>query len=146
MRLVKLLAEDTDGAAGFVVSTMPPGLLVPPHYHDREDEIGYTLSGEVTWILDGEEVVAPAGTTVWRPRGSRHAAWASSADAARMLEVMIPGGWEGALLELDRQIAAGALDLVQFVRDAAERGVHFDLAGGREIARERGLRVIGEPR
>lgn len=144
-RVVKLTAPQTGGAAGCVVSTMPPGLLVPPHEHEREAEIGYTLTGTLTWLIDGDEIDAPAGTTVWRPAGSTHAVWTSGRESATLLEVMVPGGWESVLLDLDRQLAAGTFQLEGFVARAATFGVRFDIAAGRVIAAQRGLRMVGDP-
>lgn len=144
-RVIKLLAHQTGGAAGCVVSTMPAGLLIPPHQHERESEIGYTLTGKLTWLVDGGEVEAPAGTTVWRPAGSSHAVWTSGREPATFLEVMIPGGWESVLLDLDRQLASGTFHLEGFIAHAATYGVRFDIAAGRRIAAQRGVRMIGDP-
>jgi quercetin dioxygenase-like cupin family protein len=74
---------------------IPPGALVPMHVHHEEDEAGYILSGELTWLMpDGSPVCAAAGSTVYSPRETPHA-WRNDADdVVRMVFVATPSGMD----------------------------------------------------
>jgi quercetin dioxygenase-like cupin family protein len=43
----KLMGADTGGALAIVEHGFPPGSLVPPHVHTREDEYSIVTSGEI---------------------------------------------------------------------------------------------------
>ncbi len=67
-----------DGASGLLTSLlkMAPAARLPDHEH---------VDVEQTWVLEGslecEEGQCTSGNFVWRPAGSRHAAWAGSEGA-----------------------------------------------------------------
>ena len=42
---------------------LPPGEMIPPHTHDREDECSYVLEGELRCYVGGEVVLAPRAPT-----------------------------------------------------------------------------------
>ena len=69
---VLVSSAETGGAYEVVEITGPPGLGVPPHVHTGEDETFYVASGEVAFVLDGQEAVAREGTAVHLPRGVPH--------------------------------------------------------------------------
>lgn len=45
--IFKIAAEETGGAFAVVEHPIEPGRLVPPHIHEREDELSYVLEGEI---------------------------------------------------------------------------------------------------
>lgn len=54
--------EDTIGKYAVFEALVPPGGGPPPHVHSREEEGFYILDGEITFTINGEKVVAKAGT------------------------------------------------------------------------------------
>ena len=42
---------------------LPPGQMIPPHTHTREEECSYVLEGELTCYVGGEIVLAPPAPT-----------------------------------------------------------------------------------
>lgn len=67
-----------------------PGL----HAHAAEDDAFYLLEGELTFEVDGEEVVAGPGTFVLVPPGVEHS-FANRGDAiVRMVNVHAPAGFD----------------------------------------------------
>lgn len=66
---VKVLMEDPVSGLQTVLTRMAPGAVLTDHMH---------VEIEQTWVLEGSlvdhEGEAKAGTFVWRPAGSRHAA------------------------------------------------------------------------
>ena len=66
----KITAESFGGAFTIIEVGLPPGEMIPPHTHAREDECAFVLEGELTFDVGGEIVLAPAGSFVLKPRGS----------------------------------------------------------------------------
>ena len=77
------------------VITMKPHRDGPPiHAHVDEDDSFYVLEGELTFTVEDEEVLAPAGTFVLVPPGVRHT-FANRGDrVARCVNVHAPAGFD----------------------------------------------------
>jgi quercetin dioxygenase-like cupin family protein len=69
----KITAESFGGAFTIIEVGLPPGEMIPPHTHTREDECNFVLEGELTFDVGGEIVLASAGSFVLKPRGVYHA-------------------------------------------------------------------------
>ena len=65
----KVTAESFGGAFTSIEGRIPPGDMIPPHTHTREDECAFVLEGELTFDVGGRIVAAPAGSFVLKPRG-----------------------------------------------------------------------------
>ena len=87
-------SADAGGVLAMVETEIPPGTLVKPHRHTREDEFSYVLSGVVGARLGDTEVELPAGSAIVKPSGQPHALWNRGPAAARVLEILAPGGFE----------------------------------------------------
>src|ERR1043166_8164015 len=68
-----LTRETTDGTYYVFECITPPGHGIPPHVHDREDEIIYVAEGEFSIMLGDAQVSAKAGATLFFPRHIPHA-------------------------------------------------------------------------
>ncbi len=98
---VEFLARSADTPRfNLAVITMQPHQDGPgEHVHPAEDDSFYVLEGELTFTVDGEEVVAGAGTFVLVPPGVRHG-FANRGDAvARTVNVHAPAGFDVRLEE-----------------------------------------------
>lgn len=80
----------------------PRTLAAPLHVHRHEDEYSYVVEGEVGVQVGDEIRYAGPGELVSKPRGIWHAFWNRSDQPARLLEMIVPGGFE----EYFREIAA----------------------------------------
>ena len=88
-------AAETGGKLSMLEVTIPPRTLVKPHMHTLEDEYTLILDGTVGASVGDETVEEiPAGSWLAKPRNVRHAMWNVSAEPARILEVVMPGGIE----------------------------------------------------
>lgn len=96
----KARGEDTGGAFAVVEHPIRPGALVPPHRHEREDELTYVLEGEVGIRVGEREATLGPGTYLWKPRGVPHAFWNATDVDARIMEVIAPAGFERFFSEL----------------------------------------------
>ena len=64
------------------------------HVHDGEDDSFYILEGELTFLVEEDEVLAGPGTFVLVPPGVRHT-FANRGDAVvRMVNVHAPAGFD----------------------------------------------------
>lgn len=93
--------EDSGGGFALVEHLMPPRALAAPlHRHTREDEYSYVLEGRVGALLGEEEVFGEVGDLIFKPRGQWHTFWNAGDVPARILEIISPGGFEQAFLEM----------------------------------------------
>jgi mannose-6-phosphate isomerase-like protein (cupin superfamily) len=98
---VEFLARSADTPRfNFGVITMQPRCDGPPaHEHEAEDDAFYVLDGELTFLVENEELLAGPGTFVLVPPGVRHT-FANRSDAiVRMLNIHAPAGFD---LRLER--------------------------------------------
>jgi mannose-6-phosphate isomerase-like protein (cupin superfamily) len=131
-------ADETGGRFALVEHLLPGRALAAPlHKHLKEDEYSFILEGSVGALLGEQEVVATAGTLVFKPRGQWHTFWNAGDTPARILELISPGGFEQAFRDLDElggELTPEALTVI------GERyAVEIDLEGTSSIAERHGL-------
>jgi quercetin dioxygenase-like cupin family protein len=102
----KVTSADSGGALAALEVTIPPGTLVKPHNHSREDEFTVVLTGTVGARVGDRVVEAAAGASMVKPRGLPHAMWNVGPEPARVLEVLAPGGLDDYFEELAPALAA----------------------------------------
>ncbi len=89
---IKISSRDTNGAFTVFEDTTPAQGGPPLHLHHAQDEWWYILEGEYLFEVDGEEIHAGPGATVFAPRGSRHTFMNAGDTPARSLVTVVPGG------------------------------------------------------
>jgi quercetin dioxygenase-like cupin family protein len=138
----RLTGENTGGALAVVEHPIQPGILVPPHVHEREDELTYVIEGEIGARVGDREVSLSAGSYLWKPRRIPHAFWNASGRPARILDVIVPAGFEEFFGELADLLARGA---AREEIDAAGRRYGHRLYDGwtAELERRYGVRTRG---
>lgn len=107
--LVKVSAQDSDGALAFFHLVAPPMSGPPRHVHTREDELFYILEGEIEFELDGERHTVGAGDTVYLRRGCVHAYQNFTKSDARLLIATTPGGFSNFFVELSAVTPLGGI-------------------------------------
>ena len=120
----KVTSESSGGSLTVEEWSLPPGAMIPPHTHTREDECNFVLEGELTCDVGGEIVVAPKGSYVLKPRGVPHALYNAGPEPVRVLEILTPGGFEGYFDEYER-IASSAMDGDERRKARAELGERY---------------------
>jgi len=81
------------------VITMAPGRDGPDaHAHADEDDAFYVLDGELQFVVEDQDVRAPAGTFVLVPPGVVHTFRNASSSPVRILNVHAPAGFDRRLL------------------------------------------------
>jgi quercetin dioxygenase-like cupin family protein len=122
----RLGGEHTGGQLAVVEHPFPPGALVPPHVHTREDEFSIVTAGAIGFRSGADEVVLEAGGYISKPRGELHTMWNAGPVEARMIEIITPAGFERFFLELADLFAAGPPAPAQVEPLAASYGLFFD--------------------
>jgi quercetin dioxygenase-like cupin family protein len=113
--------DDTDGKYTLWEALVPPGGGPPPHVHSREEEGFYVLEGEITFTVNGERVVASAGTSANMPVGTPHSFKNESARPARMLIMVAPAGLERMFFEVGVPLAEGATAALPPTKEEIDR-------------------------
>ena len=90
--IIKISSPDTGGAFTVFESRTRPFAGPPLHLHRNQDEWWYILSGEFKFEVDGQEIYAGPGATVFAPRGSRHTFQNVGTVPGQMLTTVVPGG------------------------------------------------------
>jgi mannose-6-phosphate isomerase-like protein (cupin superfamily) len=93
---VEFLARSEDTPRfNLALITMNPHREGPePHAHDAEDDAFYVLEGELSFVVDGEEIVAGPGTFVLVPPDVPHTFANRGDTAARFVNVHAPAGFD----------------------------------------------------
>jgi mannose-6-phosphate isomerase-like protein (cupin superfamily) len=104
---IKISSRDTNGAfAVFEGHTLP--LDGPPlHRHQDHDEWWYIVKGEYCFEVDGKEIYASEGATVFAPRGSRHTFQNIGAKPGWTITTVVPGGLDLFFEDLERVAPRG---------------------------------------
>jgi mannose-6-phosphate isomerase-like protein (cupin superfamily) len=140
----KVTAEDFGGAFTITEAGLPPGAMIPPHTHTREDECNFVLEGELTFDVGGEIVVASAGSFVLKPRGVYHAFCNTGTGPNRHLEIHTPGEFEDYYDEYER-IVQSAMGEEERTKARAELGERYGVTWHDELIPEVRARFGLEP-
>jgi quercetin dioxygenase-like cupin family protein len=88
---IKLSRAESNGDYYTFDLVTPPGLGIPPHVHEHEDELIYVVEGEFAIWLAGDTFTATAGATIHFPRHTPHGFQNIGASAGRTLWNVVPG-------------------------------------------------------
>ncbi|MCW3061166.1 MAG: cupin protein [Capsulimonas sp.] len=122
---IRLSSEDTNGSLLMIEQTNPPGVGIPMHVHENEDEVFHILEGSLACTVGGKSVVATAGTTVFLPRNIPHT-WITAGEVpVKTILIVSPGaGAENMFGELSR-LPAGPPDMAVVLEICGRYGVRF---------------------
>ena len=79
---------------------VPAGDMPPLHVHHSHDEIFYVLSGEVSFLMPGQEQRVGEGDTVRAPKGVPHVYRVEGGQPARWIVWSEPAGFERFVAEV----------------------------------------------
>lgn len=97
---IKLTGEDTNGKYTLIEQNNEPGIGIPPHVHENEDEVFQVLSGEVEMSIGNQTTTLKAGDLIFCPRGISHSWRVVGEEKARAMLSIFPAGLEGMFAEL----------------------------------------------
>ena len=107
---IKLTGEDTNGQFTLIEQNNDPGVGIPPHVHENEDEVFQVLSGQVEMTIGDELTTLNAGDIIFCPRGIPHSWKVTGNEKARAMLSIFPAGLENMFEDLAK-LPAGPPDL-----------------------------------
>ncbi len=107
---IKLTGKDTKGQYTLIEQYNDPGVGIPPHVHENEDEVFQVLSGEVEMSIGEKSVTLKSGDIIFCPRGIPHSWKVVGQEKARAMLSIFPAGLEKMFEELS-QLPPGPPDL-----------------------------------
>jgi quercetin dioxygenase-like cupin family protein len=131
--IVHVSGKETDGRFCLVEFLMPPDDMTPLHVHQRDSQTTYVLEGEVTIYLPGSSNVLHAGECIHQPAGVPQTERVTSAEAARVLDINSPAGFDEFIAAAGRAAESLTLppsaesppDLERLTRAAAAHGIEL---------------------
>jgi len=127
---LKITSADTNGAFAVFEDSTPPLGGPPLHLHYQQDEWWYVLEGEFLFEVDGKEIHAGPGATVFAARGTRHTFQNIGTTQGRMLITVVPGGLDVFFEELSAMVPPGTIP---------------DLAVISALFQKHGMELLGPP-
>jgi mannose-6-phosphate isomerase-like protein (cupin superfamily) len=139
--ILLLESEASDGHFSLLEHPLAPRALgAPVHTHAREDEYSLVVEGTIGVEIDGDAFEAGPGEIVVKPRGISHAFWNPTDQPARILELIVPGGFETYFAELGEILTRpGPPDLAAFGQLAARYELVMEPDSIGRLAAEHGL-------
>ena len=135
-----ILGADTGESFSLVEHPLlPRALAAPLHRHSREDEYSYVLRGRVGALLGDQVVAGGPGDLIYKPRGQWHTFWNAGDDAASLLEIISPAGFEKYFEELVELFPNGKPEPAQIGPSAARYGLEIDPSTIPALCAEHGL-------
>ena len=122
---VKLARHETGGNYYVFEVVTPPGLGIPPHVHDREDELIYVTEGEFAIMLGDKQYIAKAGDKIFFPRHITHAFQNIGSKAGKTTWTVVPGGNFEEFFEKLGALPAGEPDLQKVAEIFAAYGMQI---------------------
>ena len=91
----RAVGSTTGGAFDLLEVIVKPGGGPPEHLHRPNDEAFYVIEGALRVKLGAEIRTVRSGSFIFLPRGTPHAFANTSAEPARTLVIITPGGMQG---------------------------------------------------
>lgn len=98
--ICRVRSDQTFGRLTVVEETSPGASAVPPHFHDRTDEVIYILEGEYEIEVGEEKFNAKKGDLVFVPRRTTHGFRNLLDKESKMLAIITPSGFENFFAEV----------------------------------------------
>jgi len=123
-QIVKLNGKDTNGQFTLIEQYNDPGIEIPMHVHDDEDEVFHVLSGELQVKVGEETKLLKAGDVGFCPRGIPHSWKVVGSEKAKVMLSIFPSGLELMFDEL-AALPAGPPDFEKVAKICAKYNIQF---------------------
>lgn len=107
---IKLTGQDTNGQYTLIEQYNEPGVGIPPHVHENEDEVFQVLAGQVEMSIGDDMTMLNAGDIIFCPKGVPHSWKVVGEEKARAMLSIFPAGLEAMFQELS-ELPAGPPDM-----------------------------------
>ncbi|WP_224491362.1 cupin domain-containing protein [Robertkochia flava] len=121
---ILLTGEDTNGQFTSLIEDNQPGMQLPMHVHENEDEYFKVIKGAVEFTANGKTETLKAGDSIFLPRGIPHG-WKIVGESNAVMHLDIyPAGLEKMFKELS-DLPPGPPDLEKVASICGKYGVRF---------------------
>jgi quercetin dioxygenase-like cupin family protein len=120
----KLTGKDTNGLFTLIEEENDPGTGIPPHVHEKEDEVFKVLEGEMELTVGDTTTILKAGDLAFGPRGIPHSWKIVGNSKAKVILSVFPAGIEDMFEELGT-MPLGPPDFPKVVEICDRYGVKF---------------------
>lgn len=107
---IKLTGKDTNGQFTLIEQMNEPGVGIPPHVHENEDEVFQVIEGQVEMRIGEQTTILNSGDLIFCPKGVPHSWKVVGERNARAMLSIFPAGLEKMFEELS-QLPEGPPDL-----------------------------------
>jgi len=121
---IKISGKETGGQFTIIENYNDPGIGIPMHVHDNEDEVFLILEGEMEFETQGETTILKPGDMIFLPRRVPHAFRVVGTQKAKASVTIMPAGIEE-MFEVLSQLPAGQPDLEQVADICRSFGISF---------------------
>ena len=121
---IKLTGKDTNGQFTLIEQNNEPGIGIPLHVHENEDEVFQVLTGQVEMTIGDNTTTLNAGDIIFCPKGIPHAWRVVGEEKARAMLSIFPAGLENMFEEL-AQMPAGPPDLDKLAEICGKYNLKF---------------------
>ena len=120
----KLTGKDTNGQFTLIESVNEPGMQIPMHIHENEDEVFKVLEGEMEITVGDKKTILKKGDLAFAPRNVPHS-WRIVGDTkAKVVLSVFPAGLEVMFEELNK-LPPGPPDFEKVVAISKRYGISF---------------------
>jgi len=120
----KLTGADTDGQFTLIEEINPPGTMIPPHVHTREDEVFKVLEGELEVTVGDKTVILKAGDLAFAPKNIPHSWKVIGGTDCKTILSAFPSGIELMFEELGG-LPPGKPDFAEVAEICGQFGISF---------------------
>lgn len=121
---IKITGKDTGGLFTIVENYNDPGIGIPMHVHENEDEIFHIIEGQMEFETQGTTTILKAGDMIFLPRMIPHAFRVVGTQKAKAVVTIMPSGIEE-MFEALSQLPAGPPDLEKVASICNSYGISF---------------------
>ena len=106
----KVNSQETNGVFSVLEVVTPPQGKVALHVHEREDKLVYVLDGTLEVTLGDQTMTATTGVLALLPRGVPHGFTNVGNSPSRVLDTILPGGFDTYFVEMAALYSKGEPD------------------------------------
>jgi quercetin dioxygenase-like cupin family protein len=121
---IKLTGKDTNGQFTLIEQNNEPGVGIPPHIHENEDEVFQVIQGKVEMKIGEQITILNSGDLIFCPKGIPHSWKVIGESNARAMLSIFPAGLENMFEELS-QLPAGPPDLEKIGKICGKYNLRF---------------------
>ena len=121
---IKLTGKDTNGQFTLIEQNNQPGVGIPPHVQENEDEVFQVIEGQVEISIGEQTTILHSGDLIFCPKGIPHSWKVVGEGNAKAMLSIFPAGLESMFEELS-QLPPGSPDLEKVGKICGKYNLRF---------------------